>query len=100
MRKIAQTLLACCGIACCLPAFSASGAGSAPVATVAQAGTTDPIIENRRDRAQARKEYRKDKSITKQEYRKERRTANKKLENNLRASGNEQEDKTTIKGGQ
>lgn len=100
MRKIAQTLLACCGIACCLPAFSANGAGNATDATIAQAGTTDPIIENRKDRAQARRAYRKDKTITKQGYRKERSAANKKLENNLRATGNGQDDKTTIKGGQ
>ena len=100
MRKIAQTFLACCGIACCLPSFSATGGDAAPVATMAQAGTADPIIENRKDRAQARKAYKKDKSITSQEYRKERNTANKKLENKLQAPGAGQDDKTMIKGGQ
>ena len=92
--------MACCGVVCCLPAFSASGVDSATGATVAQAGTTDPVIENRKDRAQARKAYSKDRTITKQGYRKERSKANKKLENNLRATGNGQEDKTMIKGGQ
>jgi hypothetical protein len=80
MRNIIRTAVACCAIAACGLAFAQTGSTeSSGGGAAAQTGKQDPYVQNREEKAQARKEYRKDKSGSKEQYREERKAANSKL---------------------
>lgn len=99
MRKIAKTFICCCALVVSSVAFSQTGAPQAPANSGTQAGKSDPIVENREERAKARKEYRKDKSIDRQQYKKERAAAKRKLDEKQRMNGGGRDEDKSIRGG-
>ena len=99
MRKLVKTLIAC-------SAFVFSGTVLAQTATPQMQGNppmeavkSDPIIENRAERAQAKKAYRKDKNVTRQQYKSERAASKRKLDEKLKMNGGGRDEEKTIRGG-
>lgn len=99
MRKFAWTLIAVSALAFSGAALSQTNTTQTPGNAGMQAGKSDPIVENREERAQAKKAYRKDKSVTRQQYKQERAAAKRKLDEKMRKSGGGRDEDKTIRGG-
>jgi hypothetical protein len=88
MLNKTKILLACSVIACSNLAFAQAGTSEAPATTnAAQQSSSDPIIQNRMEKAKARAEYRKKKKIARQEFSAKKKAANQKLKATEQQSG-------------
>lgn len=99
MRKLTKTLFVFYALVLSGAAFSQVNSMPAQPGAGAPASKTDPIIENREERAQAKKAYRQDKTETRQQYRKDRAAAKKKLDDKIKMNGGGRDEDKTIRGG-
>jgi hypothetical protein len=74
-----RILLACGVIAISNLAFAQSATSEPAATTGASQSSSDPIIQNRMEKAKARAEYRKKKKIAKQDFSAKKKEANQKL---------------------